>query len=326
VRPDPLAALSESGLDTIREACAWVAGRSVQVRIDDTRLREYADSLPIAEITAPVIDPALESLPRDPELRAAFVCTLDAVNFGSGYFPLLRKRPGHSGYRTIEAALRERFAGGHALRAEQLATIQAPQVAELFGQSLEGGVGELMERFAAAWNQLGTHVQARAGGSFLAFAHGFRGSAEALALDLAQLPSYADVASYGGRAIPFLKRAQITAADLAIGLPDRVPHDLDRLTLFADNLVPHVLRMDGVLHHDPALLARIDREELLESGSPEEVEIRACGVDAVERVCARVRERGAKLDPWQLDRWLWLRGGAAHYKAQPRHRARSWFY
>jgi hypothetical protein len=313
-------------LDAIREACAWVAARSVQVRIDDARLHEYADALPLSEITAPVIDPTLESVPGDPELRAGFVCALDAVNFGSGYFPLLRKRPGHSGYRTVEAALRERFAAGEALRAAELAAIDARAVAGIFGQSLDGPVGELMQRFAAAWNELGAHVAARAGGSFLTFARGFRGSAEALALDLTQLPSYRDVASYEGRAIPFLKRAQISAADLAIALPDLALHDLHRLTLFADNLVPHVLRMDGVLLHDPALLARIDREDLLESGSPEEVEIRACGVEAVERLCARVRARGEKLDAWQLDRWLWLRGGGAHYKAQPRHRTRSWFY
>ena len=31
--------------------------------------------------------------------------------------------------------------------------------------------------------------------------------------------------------------------------------DLRRLTMFADNLVPHVLRIEGVLHYSPDLLA-----------------------------------------------------------------------
>ena len=61
-----------------------------------------------------------------------------------------------------------------------------------------------------------------------------------------------------GGDVPFFKRAQIAAADLALaGLADP-PSDLDRLTLFADNLVPHVLRIDGVLEFDADLVDRID--------------------------------------------------------------------
>jgi len=35
----------------------------------------------------------------------AFFLTLDAINFGSGYFPHLGKRPGMSGYFTAAASL-----------------------------------------------------------------------------------------------------------------------------------------------------------------------------------------------------------------------------
>ena len=55
----------------------------------------------------------------------------------------------------------------------------------------------------------------------------------------------------------FYKRAQIVPADLALaGVAEF--DDLDRLTIFADNLVPHVLRVDGVLAYD-AELAGTDR-------------------------------------------------------------------
>ena len=50
--------------------------------------------------------------------------------------------------------------------------------------------------------------------------------------------------------------------------------DLDRLTIFADNLVPHVLRVDGVLRYEPGLAALIDSERLLPAGEAER-EIRA---------------------------------------------------
>ena len=55
----------------------------------------------------------------------------------------------------------------------------------------------------------------------------------------------------------FFKRAQLVPSDLALAGMARF-RDLDRLTIFADNLVPHVLRVDGVLVYDPRLAARID--------------------------------------------------------------------
>ena len=97
--------------------------------------------------------------------------------------------------------------------------------------------------------------------------------------------------------------------------------DVDRLTAFADNLVPHVLRMAGVLVYDDDLADRIDREELLEAGSPEEVEIRACAVYAVELLAARTGLTAAT-----IDHQLWQRGQDPENKAVPRHRCRcSWY-
>ena len=94
------------------------------------------------------------------------------------------------------------------------------------------------------------------------------------------------------------------------------------LTIFADNLVPHVLRVDGALIYDPALAARIDSGELLEHGSREEVEIRACAVHAVEQMLTL---RPGLTAP-AIDNALWHRGQGPRYKAIPRHRARCTAY
>jgi len=102
--------------------------------------------------------------------------------------------------------------------------------------------------------------------------------------------------------------------------------DLDQLTIFADNLVPHVLRREGVLVYDPALAARIDAGELLEAGSPEEVEIRAAAVHAVECCVALLREAGVEMTARQLDTVLWTRGQLPAMKAHPRHRTRTTNY
>ena len=102
--------------------------------------------------------------------------------------------------------------------------------------------------------------------------------------------------------------------------------DLDRLTIFADNLVPHVLRQEGILIYDAELGSRIDAEVCLESGSPEEVEIRAGAVHAVECWVALLREAGVRTSPHELDTLLWTRGQQSEFKAIPRHRTRTTFY
>jgi hypothetical protein len=143
------------------------------------------------------------------------------------------------------------------------------------------------------------------------------------------MPLYQDVATYQGFRVPFLKRAQITCADLATALRGRGLgrfDDLAKLTIFADNLVPHTLRMLGVLSYDLLLLQRIEREEELASGSEEEVEIRACALHAVELLSAACARRGYAVAPHKLDLLLWSRGQSPQIKARPRHRTRCTYY
>jgi len=301
--------------DEIREACAWVAERAAHARIEHAALPAYAASLPRPSTP----DPEDRLLDGPPELRAVFHLTLDAINFGSGWFPTLRKREGRSGYWTVALGLRDRFAAHGAWSAEDLRTISARDVAATLGQDAEH---ELMALFARSLNDLGARVADAHGGSFPAVAQAAHGSAVALAELLAGWDCFADASTYRGRRIPFFKRAQIAAADLHhAGVAD-FGRDLDRLTLFADNLVPHVLRLDGVLTLDATLAARIEAGALIAHDSPEEVELRACAVHAVELI---VRER-PDLSAQQVDHLLWNRGAGARYKAVPRPRARSTAY
>ena len=135
-----------------------------------------------------------------------------------------------------------------------------------------------MGHFTRHLHELGERVD----GSFLAFARAATTRSRRSPTELASWPTWRDVSPYPSGDVPFFKRAQIAAADLALaGLGPR--DDLDRLTLFADNLVPHVLRIDGVLDvrrttsstaSTPASCSSTTRRE--------EVEIRAVALHAVE--------------------------------------------
>ena len=255
------------------------------------------------------------------EQEAAFWFTLDAVNFGSGWFPTLRKRAETTGYGTIAAGVRRRFDEQGRWTAAQLTSLTQAELAGWLDQDPDH---ELIALMTNSLRDLGENVRRLYGGSFAAVIDRANGSAIELVEALAGWRSFADVSLYDGRAIPFLKRAQIGAADLSrAGVAEF--SDLERLTMFADNLVPHVLRLDGVLWFDPELVARIERQELIEHDSPEEIEIRACAVHAVELLSAATALR-EKTNAAQIDEILWNRGQAPEYKAVPRHRSRSTAY
>jgi hypothetical protein len=299
------------------------------VWVDAARIPGYAASLPLAMIQSPEIDPAYHFLGTTEE-TVAYVVTLDTINFGSGYFPALRKRPGLSGYFTVALALKEWFAAHGPLQATELARLAAGDCARIFGQQDAGPVaGELMELFAAALRDLGGFLLTRFEGRPTALVEAAGASAERLVALLDALPYFHDVQAYDELSVPFYKRAQLMAADLSVALAGQGPgrfDDLVRLTIFADNLVPHVLRVDGVLRYDDALAAAIDAGDLIPSGSREEVEIRAAAVHAVELMVAALRVAGHDVTARGLDYALWTRGGQPLYKARPRHRTRSIFY
>jgi Queuosine salvage protein len=304
-------------LTRLRAACAQIADQAQFVRVEPERAAAYIGTLPV-EPPELESDPEVHPIDGTREELAAFWLTLDAINFGSGWFPTLRKRDGRSGYFTVATAIRNRFVERGPWPAPALAQIDATEVADALGQDPGH---ELMALFAGSLNDLGRRIAADHDGHFAAVADAAEGSAVALVNRLAGWDAFADTSTYDGLEVPFLKRAQITAADLArAGVA--AFHDIDRLTMFADNLVPHVLRMDGLLRYDPALLDRIEHGELIEHDSPEEIEIRACALHAVELIAAE-RPGATEAD---IDYVLWHRGQDPRYKASPRHRSRCTAY
>ncbi|RIK94634.1 MAG: hypothetical protein DCC71_23420 [Proteobacteria bacterium] len=314
---------------TIRARCAEVARRARFVRIDAKALERLAAALADDPPAPPAWDPATHHV-GSPASTLAYVVTLNAVNFGSGWFPKLRKRGGRSGYFTVAMGLKDRFDAHGPWSAAELAALAAVDLADVTGQSLEDPeVAELMALFATALNDLGRLLARRHGGSFAALVEAAERRAARLVALLAEMPLFRDVSVYDDFEVPFYKRAQITAADLSLACGGEGFgrfDDLAELTCFADNLVPHVLRREGVLHYRAGLGDRIDREELLAHGSPEEVEIRACGLHAVERLVAAIRARGGEATAQAVDYTLWHRGQRPEMKAHPRHRARCPYY
>jgi hypothetical protein len=286
--------------DDVRTSCARIAAGASSVQIDLDALGDVDPGPP------EVLDPMRHYLEGPERDVAAYLLTLDAINFGSGWFPTLRKRSGCSGYFTVAWSLADRFRADGPWGNAELRAMRADELAATLGQRRDH---ELMALYAQALRSLGAWLGDR---DALDLVREARGSAERLATMLA-----AGMALFDDRG--FNKRAQIAASHYALAGVARFG-DLHRLTIFADNLIPHVLRCDGVLRYDDALAAHIDAGLLLAPGEQER-EIRGCAVHACELIAQRTG-----VAPYELDNALWSRGQAPEYKSVPRHRCRTVYY
>jgi hypothetical protein len=283
--------------DEVRHHCAEVARTARWVRID-------LDA-PTATSGVAGLNAEQHFLEGSPEQVARYVLVLDTINFGSGWFPTLCHGSTEAMTERLTAFVRGR--GGASWWGSELGAVTAADVAVVLD---EDAAHPLMALYADGLAQLGAFAAERDALELIAAADG---SAARFAAQLATGMAFFDDAG-------FFKRAQITANDLVLAGVATFD-DVDELTVFADNFLPHVLRLDGVLVLDEALAAHIDRGELLEPGSAEERELRACAVHACEGLAAQLG-----IPPRLLDNWLWNRGCEPAYLARPAHLTRTVFY
>lgn len=313
----------------IRSTTQAVATQAQQVKINYDQLDTYLKTLPLEKIDNPPLDPNTHYLGQGPDTLAFFL-TLETINFGSGYFPHLNNHIEGSGYFTVAGALKKYYDKNGPIPATTLIQLTGKDCATIFNQPWEMPIQELMQLFAKALNQLGAFLIENFNGRFEKVFEAADHSAEKLVQLLMQIPCFYDVATYGEIEVPILKRAQITAADISLAFNNKglgYFKDLDQLTIFADNMVPHVLRCDGILDYRADLAQIIDTQKILPAGAPGEIEIRACAIHTVELIKNKYKELGRDFTSVDLDYLLWNRGQAAFYeKRYPIHLTRTTFY
>lgn len=314
--------------DQIRDGFRLVAARSRHVRICDEKLAEYALSLQ-PRPPANTLDEQHHFSSEDPEALAAYILILEAVNFGSGFEEALVAegwpRIDNSLYYTVSTALKASFEVYGPWNTEILRRLSVADVHGIFMLPHARMGQALASLFTASLNELGAFIDAEFDGRFMGLIEDANGLASRLITRLGQMPGFQDIHDYQGRDIPIYKRAQIAAADLnlafaRIGRP--LFGDIDRLTIFADSGLPLVLRIDGILELSPDLTRRIEAGEFIASGSEEEIELRCCAAEAVERLAAI---KGMRVV--DLDHLLWHRSVEdPAYKPSAAHRTLTRFY
>ena len=211
-------------LEEVRYGCAQTAAQAQWVRIDMDAIADEEVLAKIADARSrraarAELDPVRHYLEGEPADVADYLLALDAINFGSGWFPTLRKRLDGgapvSGYFTVAWGLTDYVraqhaaCGGWALDGAWLRAVDTRTIAAILGQRPDH---ELMSLYAQALRELGRFLGERRALDLVAECGG---SAERLAQALAR-----GMAMFDDRS--FYKRAQIVAADLALAGVDEL--------------------------------------------------------------------------------------------------------
>ncbi len=252
----------------------------------------------------------------DTENSAQFILILDALNFCFWSKEKKKKwkvRVGKKvfqGYEALAISLKEALKKGYPLLdAKYLAQISLKDLEEIFKG--EGKI-PLIEKRQKILKEVGNVLQKKFEGKFSHLIKKSKKDAEKLVFLLVKnFPSFEDKRNYLGKEIYFFKRAQILVADLYLSFGGKnwgEFFNIEKLTAFADYKLPQVLHHFGILIYEKKLLEKIKKKLLIKEGSPEEVEIRAATVWAVELIKESLKREGLNFRSFEVDNVLWNLG------------------
>lgn len=307
------------------------------VRLDEDAIVALAARW--ADAPWPVADESFSALhfADGTERTANWVVLLDALNFcfwadvGQPRWRVDWRGDTLDGYNALAAALTRAVADGRPLwDATYLAAFDADGLSDILRPAEGSPVIPLFAERLANAREVGATLLARYGGQFAQTVAVAGSDAVTLALLLARdFPSFADVASWRGQRVAFLKRAQICVADLHAlfgGQGIGALTGLDGLTAFADYKLPQLLRRFGALVYAPDLAAMVDGFIHLAPGSEAEVEIRAATIWAVELLRRALAAHGVSQPASAIDYRLWAESQTHLPDDRPYHRTRTIFY
>lgn len=316
-------------LDRVLPSCRAVAEHAQFVTIDEAALARFAD--PIGRLLPGKMRHTPHHFSADYQPMTAYFLILDALNFGSGFFTHYKPYRGEEGYYALATALRDWFRAEGTPDPRLLRTIDPVTVARILGQDPgNASLARFLSWAAEALRELGTFIDDELDGYYPNILARGGMTADGIVAELTRMPMFRDVGTLDGEEVWLLKRAQIFVHDLAIAGAERGLFEIggvDRLTVFADNMLPFVLEANGVLRYDTDLSRRIGAGTLIEAGSRAEIELRAVTVHACELLRRTLVVRGHDISARELDFALWNCGVATPEEGDHRlHLCETWWY
>ena len=303
-------------IDKIVEVAGWMA----------------YEELPLPEFVLPF------GITKDPTEAVDFILVADAIDTAFTDFSSHEKfqvdfagahwSDSDAMFACMKRALDE---GVPFLDGAYLATITKPQLAQVFRGNIEM---PMLDEKLEVLHQVGKVLQSKYNGRF----HNFVQACSPRCYDngnglvdrlVSEFPRFNDVSMYDGHEIKFYKLPQLGVWMLYANLHRSGGFRLDdpeKMTVFADYIVPVALRVMGITSYSPALEKTIHSYQMIPRDSTQEIEIRAHCIYST----ALLREEVNKLRPPdmqviipQIDARLWTH---YHTTLYPHHLTRTIMY
>ncbi|MGH9504017.1 MAG: queuosine salvage family protein [Terriglobales bacterium] len=212
-----------------------------------------------------------------------------------------------------------------------LAQVSRPELERIFAGNIEL---PMLDEKMQVWNQVGSVLADKYNGRFHNFVKScpprlYNNGAGIIDRMVKEFPRFNDVSPYDGAVIKIYKLAQlgIWLTYAALRKSNQFPlDDVDKMTAFADYIVPVALRLLGITSYSPELEHAIDTYQMIPPDSRQEVEIRAHCIYATALLCEEVnniRPKDRQIIIPQIDARLWT-----HYHTTwwPHHLTRTIMY
>ncbi len=194
-----------------------------------------------------------------------------------------------------------------------LASVGVEDLEQIFQGSIRM---PMLEERARILNEVGGALVDRYGGRFHNFVRSCPQAAYAngdglLERLVEEFPRFRDESTHGGHTVRFYKLGQLCLWSMHVAMASTGTFaitDLDRLTAFADYILPVALQVMGILEFSDELDSRIRAEDLIGRDSAEEVELRAHTVYATALLTDAINGRRpahAQVVTPQVDYRLW---------------------
>lgn len=330
-----------------------------------------SNSLSISGITQSEIHP---KTPNEEALNWIFL--VDTLNFcfwtqNGDHWSVTWKGKKYTGYFALCAAVNRALEEGYSItNPKYYSQISLRDLKTILRGDNKLVSVQLLNKRLDCLHEVGLTLLERFDGKFLNCVSASNGSAEKLLRIIVEnFPCYKDETHYKGQKVSLYKRAQILIGDIWIcfkGQNEGHFNDIDKLTMFADYRIPQVLVHFNIFHYSDDLMEKLKRGlylqfhfslvlqfylhchfstgVLLDSGSPEEVEIRGCSIHAVELLNKKIKqlknnivsnvnqknssENSIICNSILIDHYLWdyRRQHASELESIPFHRTLSIFY
>ncbi len=318
-------------MSKILETTKFVTENSDFVKINHERVIEFANGFDHGKA-----EHWLSAAPFDfshfgDEEKLHFVIIFNALSFcywGEPKWTIEYKDKKHDGAWGMILALGRGIEEGATL----LDFEYCSQIAkEDFAKVLRGNTEiPLFEERWKILREIGTSMVAKYDGKAKNLIAEANGDAQKLVeLIVQNIPSFSDTSLYKEKETYFYKRAQLLVADIYQifdGQSFGALKNVDQLTACADYKLPQILRKLGILEYTSMLAEKVDTKTEIAHNSPEEIEMRANTIWAVEFIKEEVRKRSPQILSFEVNDHLWLATQEKFDGDKPYHRTRTTAY